>query len=78
MTYQFFAINQPGTDAHVTPFRNESELKAWLRERDNDGEDYEYFTEFPKERDPAYWGAKTLIIRGDVAKVIPPGDWRIE
>jgi hypothetical protein len=30
------------------------------------------------DADTHYWGDRILIIKGCVATVIPPGDWRIE
>jgi hypothetical protein len=29
-------------------------------------------------RDPMYWKGGPLVIKGRIARVTPPGDWRIE
>jgi hypothetical protein len=71
----YFVISNLNGDTHIRPY-HKLDLLAMLK-RDEMVEE-EIFKEFPHNSDPAYWKGCSLIIKGNVVKVTPPGDWRIE
>lgn len=72
---RYFVIHMPNSDPSVRMYTRDGLIRLLAADGVTEGE---IFTGLPEQSDPNYWDGKMLIIKGTVAKVTPPGDWRIE
>lgn len=75
---QYFVISNGSGDTTVSMWSKQNLLKALEDEYwgDNGVLTPEAFA--AGRADTNYWGGRILIIKGSVARVTPPGDWRVE